>query len=84
MRDAGYQTHMIGKWHLGSYTQDLIPSQRGFDTFVGFLNDEETYWSHQVCVCVTQGEGWGRDRVGKGLVTTTTALTMKRVAAKSD
>ncbi|CAM9251444.1 unnamed protein product [Pylaiella littoralis] len=47
MRDAGYQTHMIGKWHLGSYTQDLIPSQRGFDTFVGFLNDEETYWSHQ-------------------------------------
>lgn len=52
MKDAGYETHMIGKWHLGSFKQDVIPSERGFDTFVGYLNDEETYWSHQVCVCV--------------------------------
>lgn len=48
MKDAGYETHMIGKWHLGSYTQDHIPSQRGFDTYLGYLNDEEMYWTHQV------------------------------------
>lgn len=48
MKDAGYETHMIGKWHLGSYTQSYIPSQRGFDTYMGYLNDEEMYWSHQV------------------------------------
>ena len=48
MKDAGYETHMIGKWHIGSYTHDLLPSQRGFDTYLGYLNDEEMYWTHQV------------------------------------
>ncbi|CAN0430889.1 unnamed protein product [Pylaiella littoralis] len=47
MKDAGYETHMVGKWHLGSYTQDSIPSQRGFDSFMGYLNGEEMYWTHQ-------------------------------------
>lgn len=48
MKDAGYETHMIGKWHIGSYTHHHIPSQRGFDTYLGYLNDEEMYWTHQV------------------------------------
>ncbi|CAM9189691.1 unnamed protein product [Choristocarpus tenellus] len=45
--DAGYISHMVGKWHLGSYDDDYTPYNRGFDTFVGFLNDEEDYWTHQ-------------------------------------
>lgn len=56
MKDAGYETHMIGKWHLGSYTQDVIPSRRGFDTFMGYLNGEEMYWTHQVRAF---GIAWG-------------------------
>lgn len=48
MKDAGYETHMIGKWHLGGYTSQHVPSQRGFDTYMGYLNDEEMYWTHQV------------------------------------
>lgn len=47
MKDAGYETHMVGKWHIGSYTFSHIPSRRGFDTFLGYLNDEEMYWTHQ-------------------------------------
>ncbi|CAM9812549.1 unnamed protein product [Ectocarpus sp. 4 AP-2014] len=47
MKDAGYETHMIGKWHIGSYTSRHVPSQRGFDTYLGYLNDEEMYWTHQ-------------------------------------
>ncbi len=30
LREAGYQTYMTGKWHLGD-TQDNWPSTRGFD-----------------------------------------------------
>ncbi|CAM9401472.1 unnamed protein product [Ascophyllum nodosum] len=47
MKDAGYETHMVGKWHIGSYTFDHIPNNRGFDTYLGYLNDEEMYWTHQ-------------------------------------
>lgn len=48
MKDAGYETHMIGKWHLGSFDHDYIPSERGFDTYMGFLEGMEMYWTHQV------------------------------------
>lgn len=34
LRDRGYNTFMVGKWHLGK-SKDLLPSARGFDkTFI--------------------------------------------------
>ena len=48
MKDAGYETHIVGKWHLGSFDHGYIPSNRGFDTHMGFLEGEEMYWTHQV------------------------------------
>lgn len=48
MNDAGYESHMVGKWHLGSYTHEHTPYRRGFATYLGYLNDEEMYWTHQV------------------------------------
>ncbi len=46
-RAAGYQTWMMGKWHLGGSTgAQYMPQNRGFDYFYGFLGasiDESTH-----------------------------------------
>ena len=43
---AGYQTAMVGKWHLGLGAPNL-PNQRGFQFFYGFLGDMmDDYWTH--------------------------------------
>jgi arylsulfatase B len=39
-RDAGYQTGMIGKWHLGHAQQTYHPNNRGFEHFYGHLHTE--------------------------------------------
>jgi arylsulfatase A-like enzyme len=31
LRDTGYRTSMIGKWHLGHADRNFWPRQRGFD-----------------------------------------------------
>ena len=38
--DAGYQTAMIGKWHLGHAQQSYHPNNRGFEHFYGHLHTE--------------------------------------------
>lgn len=46
LQDAGYSTHMIGKWNLGHYAEGYLPHNRGFSTFLGYNGDQETYYSH--------------------------------------
>merc|ERR1712032_1178898 len=46
MRRAGYATHAIGKWHLGYHKWDYTPTFRGFDTFLGYYEGAEDYFSH--------------------------------------
>jgi arylsulfatase A-like enzyme len=47
LKKAGYQTAIIGKWHLGLETPNL-PNERGFDLFHGFLGDMmDDYWTHR-------------------------------------
>ena len=43
-RRAGYQTAMVGKWHLGHAQQTYHPNQRGFEHFYGHLHTEVGYF----------------------------------------
>ena len=38
LKQAGYSTHMVGKWHEGFFKSQYLPVNRGFDTSSGFLN----------------------------------------------
>ncbi len=43
-RAAGYQTAMVGKWHLGHAQMTYHPNRRGFDHFYGHLHTEVGYF----------------------------------------
>jgi arylsulfatase len=43
MKDAGYHTYMVGKWHLGKQP-DLIPRARGFERDFALLDGAGSYW----------------------------------------
>jgi arylsulfatase A-like enzyme len=45
MKNAGYATGLIGKWHLG-YRADQKPKAHGFDYFFGFLSGLVDYYQH--------------------------------------
>ncbi|XP_077529702.1 arylsulfatase B-like [Haemaphysalis longicornis] len=45
-RELGYETHLVGKWHLGSFAVEYTPVYRGFDTFYGFYGGEVDYRSY--------------------------------------
>lgn len=51
LRDAGYETIMVGKWHNTPFLENVPggdkstwPTQRGFDTFYGFMDGETSHF----------------------------------------
>ncbi len=42
----GYQSLMVGKWHLGHHTPDQFPQARGFEHFYGHVTGGIGYWDH--------------------------------------
>jgi arylsulfatase A-like enzyme len=47
LKEAGYQTAIIGKWHLGHGDRKYWPKQRGFDYQYGPLIGELDYFTHE-------------------------------------
>jgi arylsulfatase len=43
LRDAGYHTYMVGKWHLGKQPAQ-IPAARGFERDFSLLDGAGSYW----------------------------------------
>ena len=46
LRDAGYATWIVGKWHLGQWQQKHLPLQRGFDHHYGHYSGEIHSFTH--------------------------------------
>tara|TARA_B100000780_G_scaffold154109_1_gene107772 strand:+ start:3858 stop:5414 length:1557 start_codon:yes stop_codon:yes gene_type:complete len=45
-REAGYQTALSGKWHLGMHDEAFWPTNRGFDTSYGHMLGGIGYFDH--------------------------------------
>jgi arylsulfatase len=43
LKEAGYHTYMVGKWHLGK-APDQIPAARGFERDFSLLDGAGSYW----------------------------------------
>ncbi|XP_052737909.1 arylsulfatase I [Bicyclus anynana] len=57
LKDLGYKTHLVGKWHLGSYKREYLPMNRGFDSHIGFWTGKIDMYDH-----TSQEKGhWGFD-----------------------
>ncbi|XP_067935377.1 arylsulfatase B-like [Watersipora subatra] len=46
LKQLGYATHAVGKWHLGFFMKELTPLYRGFDSFYGYYLGAEDYVDH--------------------------------------
>ncbi|XP_037515137.1 arylsulfatase B [Rhipicephalus sanguineus] len=45
-KDLGYESHILGKWHLGYFSFNYTPTYRGFDSFVGMHVGPTDYYTH--------------------------------------
>lgn len=76
LKEAGYKTAIIGKWHLGHADRKYWPRQRGFDYQYGPLIGEIDYFTHEAEGVVdwyrenqrVKEEGYSTDLLGNDAV----------------
>ena len=57
LKEAGYETALVGKWHLGASARAYLPTQRGFDHQYGHYCGAIDYFAHDR----DGGFDWHRD-----------------------
>lgn len=57
LKQGGYETAIVGKWHLGTFQPAYLPLQRGFDHQYGHYNGAIDYFTHER----DGGFDWHRD-----------------------
>src|SRR4051794_11089559 len=57
LKEAGYETAICGKWHLGHFQTAYLPTRRGFDHQYGHYNGALDYFTH----IRDGGHDWHRD-----------------------
>jgi arylsulfatase A-like enzyme len=57
LKEAGYTTAIVGKWHLGHCEPAYLPTRRGFDHQYGHYNGALDYFTH----IRDEGFDWHRD-----------------------
>ncbi len=83
LREAGYKTAIIGKWHLGHVARGYLPTQRGFDQQYGHYNGMLDYYTH----FRDSGHDWHKNdkpNYDKGYTTDLIAREAVRVLAEHD
>jgi arylsulfatase A-like enzyme len=83
LKEAGYSTAIVGKWHLGHADRKYWPRQRGFDHHYGPLLGEIDYFTHSAHGTLD----WFRDDKPvkeKGYVTRLLGDEAVRVIGQSD
>jgi len=58
LKEAGYATAIVGKWHLGHARPEYLPMQRGFDHQYGHYTGGIDYFKHRR----SGGHDWRRDQ----------------------
>ena len=57
LKEAGYTTAIVGKWHLGNFERAYLPTSRGFDHQYGHYCGAIDYFTHER----DGGFDWHRD-----------------------
>ncbi|HSH96255.1 MAG TPA: arylsulfatase [Roseimicrobium sp.] len=83
LKTAGYSTAIVGKWHLGHFQPEYLPTRRGFDMQYGHFNGALDYFTH----IRDGGFDWHRndqENRDEGYTTTLIGYEAVRIVEKHD